>query len=369
MLKKCVVCGRLYFSDAGYSKYCTKRCANKSRAEKTREQRYAESQVIKEKAVELYYSDLSISEIEENTGRSKNFIYTAWKEAGLPKRPTNNQRTILKYRQQGLCSVEIAELTGQDPKYIRVIAKHIGYPFTEEEKRRAYELSNKYRKQTAEKEIAYINDNCPQWEWVSGYHSGDGEMLLKCRECGSIEKKSAITVRQNHDTKCSVCEKRNSELRKAEQQRQREAERERIQNEKIRKFWEQPFRQEVVSFCPVCNSAFVGYKKVCSPECGKKRANTLNYDKRVRKIRAAYKDKITLAELYRRDNGVCWICGKECDYEDYYKDENDNFIVGANYPSIDHVLPLSKGGIHSWDNVKLAHHYCNSLKSDKVVSL
>ena len=34
-----------------------------------------------------------------------------------------------------------------------------------------------------------------------------------------------------------------------------------------------------------------------------------------------------------------------------------------------HVIPISKGGMHSWDNVKLAHHYCNTLKSNKVVSL
>lgn len=44
-------------------------------------------------------------------------------------------------------------------------------------------------------------------------------------------------------------------------------------------------------------------------------------------------------------------------------------VVGKTYPSIDHVFPLSKGGLHSWDNVKLAHHYCNTIKSDKVVGL
>ena len=43
------------------------------------------------------------------------------------------------------------------------------------------------------------------------------------------------------------------------------------------------------------------------------------------------------------------------------------FIVGKKYPSIDHVIPLSKGGTHSWDNVKLAHFSCNSAKGASLV--
>lgn len=36
------------------------------------------------------------------------------------------------------------------------------------------------------------------------------------------------------------------------------------------------------------------------------------------------------------------------------------------YPSIDHIIPVSHGGTHTWDNVELAHRYCNGVKSDKV---
>ena len=41
------------------------------------------------------------------------------------------------------------------------------------------------------------------------------------------------------------------------------------------------------------------------------------------------------------------------------------FIVGKNYPSIDHIVPLSWGGLHSWANVQLAHHGCNTAKGAK----
>lgn len=73
---------------------------------------------------------------------------------------------------------------------------------------------------------------------------------------------------------------------------------------------------------------------------------------------------IELSRLYKRDNGVCYICGKQCDYSDYKYNDNGVFIAGNNYPSIDHVEPLSKGGLHTWDNIKLAHRLCNSLKKD-----
>lgn len=31
------------------------------------------------------------------------------------------------------------------------------------------------------------------------------------------------------------------------------------------------------------------------------------------------------------------------------------------------VIAKSKGGTHTWDNVKLAHHYCNAIKNNNEV--
>lgn len=72
----------------------------------------------------------------------------------------------------------------------------------------------------------------------------------------------------------------------------------------------------------------------------------------------------SLKELYKRDKGICYICGNKCDYEDYTYRGN-TFIAGNYYPSIDHVIPISKGGTDDWNNLKLAHRLCNSIKSDK----
>jgi 5-methylcytosine-specific restriction endonuclease McrA len=55
------------------------------------------------------------------------------------------------------------------------------------------------------------------------------------------------------------------------------------------------------------------------------------------------------------------LCGEKCNWDDIeYKDGKAK--AGESYPSIDHIIPLSKGGTQSWENVKLAHRHCNSIK-------
>ena len=75
---------------------------------------------------------------------------------------------------------------------------------------------------------------------------------------------------------------------------------------------------------------------------------------------------ITLKEVARRDNDICYLCGHPVDWNDCSND-NGVFLVGPNYPSVEHVIPIAKGGKHAWDNVRLAHCYCNTLKSDKIL--
>lgn len=39
---------------------------------------------------------------------------------------------------------------------------------------------------------------------------------------------------------------------------------------------------------------------------------------------------------------------------------------GPKYPSIDHIIPISKGGAHTWENVQVAHFECNPNKRDYI---
>lgn len=101
----------------------------------------------------------------------------------------------------------------------------------------------------------------------------------------------------------------------------------------------------------------------CIYERGKNYDRNLNRVKRRKKAleNLTVDNDITLKKLYARDNGICAICGEKTNYKDF-RLENKQFYAGKNYPSIDHIKPLSKGGLHSWDNVQLAHMICNAIK-------
>lgn len=108
--------------------------------------------------------------------------------------------------------------------------------------------------------------------------------------------------------------------------------------------------------CLNCGSWFISdhNRRYCSERCLKQVENA-KHDKRL--WRNGKPDhSITLTKLYMRDGGICQICGRKIDFD---CDSNSDF-----YPSIDHIRPLAKGGLHRWDNVQLACRICNSLKAD-----
>jgi len=70
---------------------------------------------------------------------------------------------------------------------------------------------------------------------------------------------------------------------------------------------------------------------------------------------------ITIGRLRKRDNDICQICGKPVDDTDI-----ENGHAHSLYPTLDHIIPLSKGGSHTWANVQLAHMGCNSGKCASV---
>lgn len=110
--------------------------------------------------------------------------------------------------------------------------------------------------------------------------------------------------------------------------------------------------------CPECGDRFVrkdnhhlalGY---CSTKCQKRVSRRR---RRAYKKGAGYKT-LTYWSIAERDNWTCQLCGKPID--------TDAVVPHPNSPTLDHIVPLSRGGDHSIENSQLAHFICNSTKSD-----
>ena len=121
---------------------------------------------------------------------------------------------------------------------------------------------------------------------------------------------------------------------------------------------------ELTKTCPVCGEKFRTWKstkKTCSELC----SNRLHSQRADRRLRGKIVDRdITLKKLSMRDNNQCQICGLLVDWSDFTVKSNGRKSYGNMYPSKDHILPVSMGGVHSWDNIQLAHRICNSRKGN-----
>lgn len=69
-------------------------------------------------------------------------------------------------------------------------------------------------------------------------------------------------------------------------------------------------------------------------------------------------EEIVDYEVFERDGWICQICGESVDLVLRWPDRMS--------ASIDHIIPITKGGIHSNENVQLAHLSCNSRKGKRV---
>lgn len=64
-------------------------------------------------------------------------------------------------------------------------------------------------------------------------------------------------------------------------------------------------------------------------------------------------------DIYKRDDGICYLCGDPIDIELEWPDTMSF--------SIDHVYPISLGGDDTVENVKSTHLRCNISKNDSVL--
>ncbi len=72
---------------------------------------------------------------------------------------------------------------------------------------------------------------------------------------------------------------------------------------------------------------------------------------RAQTLKVECDNTIKLVGVFKLRLGMCALCNK---------------WVPPGKASIDHTIPLSRGGTHTWDNVQLTHLLCNLRKSNKM---
>ena len=122
--------------------------------------------------------------------------------------------------------------------------------------------------------------------------------------------------------------------------------------------------------CEVCGAQYIAKhpsRKYCSAYC-RHRATTLrnkakkreNAHKRRCKTQGVEYRFVNPKRIFARDRLVCQICLSSCDPTSRFPDPLS--------PTLDHKIPLSRGGSHSEDNLQCAHWGCNAAKRDSLES-
>ena len=99
------------------------------------------------------------------------------------------------------------------------------------------------------------------------------------------------------------------------------------------------------------NTVDIFGKKIISVTSLKKISIDRNAE--VVKVKREVLDKDTRLAVYKKDNGICQICGKPLDVEHF---------------TVDHIIPLDRGGLNDISNYRCACSRCNKWKANSLDS-
>lgn len=253
-------------------------------------------------------------------------------------------------------------------------------------------MNNREKIEEAERNLA-IKLMESGFNYVGGYapKKTRPRITICCQKCGTTFER-ALAVLQYKGTTCPVCRQNEKQKRLVQIKEETEKKKQLRKSEweekrRIRKL-ERLKRLDEIHSCKICGETYtiasymqsVGTKYerdsgFCSAACRSKavKINKAETKKRARASGKRYTSKhyarakqlgqpaeegITLKKLIARDGLTCALCGLPCFYGGDFRADL--------YPSIDHIIPIHRGGGHTWDNVQVAHRICNSNKRDLI---
>lgn len=327
----------------------------------------------------LYIQGASFKDLMDKFGMSMTGVRLSLTRSGalVPLTPSAREKRNQKmreYKAQGHTMQEVADKFGVNVLTAQKVCKGIAPQLSSGCFGTNRPPANKGVINADDKVAPFINARIKSTlEYAGNYTGCDGRADLRCKVCGEVFNRAMGSIRHGR-VACPKCAKRKAdEVRAVREEKERikaaetEAKRKDLEERKAEQRKIEAEKREARKHpCIVCGT-ITDRPKYCCTACANKAANKTKEHRRRERIKTQMVDKdITVEGLFRRDVGKCWLCGERCNFEDYTV-RDGNFIVGDWYPSIDHVIPLVKGGEHSWANVKLAHHRCNSIKHDKII--
>lgn len=122
-------------------------------------------------------------------------------------------------------------------------------------------------------------------------------------------------------------------------------------------------RPKVYMQCQCCRAAFEkqgDHNKIfCSLKCQKRSSRRINDPIRRTRKRKAKVERVDPLQVFERDGWRCQICHRS----------TPRRLRGTMHdmaPELDHIVPLSKGGEHSYRNTQCSCRKCNGSKRDSV---
>lgn len=121
-------------------------------------------------------------------------------------------------------------------------------------------------------------------------------------------------------------------------------------------------RQALARNCKECGSAFVARNSrgaFCSPTCSLKDQRRTARRKRRAQIKGARTEPVNPTTVFNRDSWTCQLCGAST--PKWARGTCDDCA-----PELDHIVPLARGGEHSYKNTQCLCRGCNHNKSDSL---
>lgn len=188
-------------------------------------------------------------------------------------------------------------------------------------------------------------------------NASNNQKLFCSKSCGAKARKNKIKVTRS----CLICSE--SFLTAFDHQRFC-SRRCRESNYYLKAYGSSEKPKTYTSTCAWCAESIVKDTPFYHPthyhrDCAKKAERARYRLKTIKRQGASTGIRISVDELAERDGFICYLCNGQVDMTVPR--------LSPNGATVDHIVPISRGGLDTLENIKLTHWKCNRAKGAKLI--